>query len=368
MTRKDKRRRERREIARQHADDWATIQAIKHAPFPQIVVDPSDGDPDFVAAVRKALETFAFDDPGCCELAPRWHYKVIGGLGFDEWYQSLPDFIAEEVQNAPDLQAAVSQTAYAVYCHLGKWIFEQLPSRFTSLPIPDYFYRVSFIEKEILVSFRFMETVGDRSNRLYIPPSRPSVVMQGATWTVGLYRHAIERLFLRLSGSPELGYAEWISVYSMLVGKAVLFDHVQLPNGEESLRASFEVSTIPGTSSHYELYVRQVFGEANVRPEAGPVYVVAGYLPLHVQGKYARAKTFLFPGYQATPEDEIARAGNAPPQVRRKLVAMAQDNTFASVIKGDTLECIRWYHENGVPQVFYPSAKQVSGQADSTGG
>jgi hypothetical protein len=153
----------------------------------------------------------------------------------------------------------------------------------------------------------------------------------------------------------------------MLFGDQVLFDHVQLANGAESLRVAFGVSTVPGTSSHYELYVRQIFGEANVIPGAGPVYVVAGYLPLHIQGKYARATTFLFPGYQSTPEDQIARAGDAPPQVRRKLVVMAKDNTFASVIKGDTAECVKWYHENGVPQVFYPSAKDASGRTDATG-
>lgn len=360
MANKDKRRRERREVARRRAEEWATTEAINRAPFPRIVIDPAGGRPEFVAAVRRAVEAFSFNDPACCGPIPSLHYRFIGGYGFDEWQNSLPNMLSREVGDEVDLQTAVSQTAYGIYCHLGEWIFTQLPSRFTTTPIPEYFYHVFFADNEIHIIFRFMETVGDETNPLYIPPSSPSVVMQGATWTVGLYRHAVERLFRRLSWATELGYTQLIAVYDTLTARHVLYDHVQLTNGEESLRVAFEVLTVPGTSSNYDRYVRQVFGEDNVVAGAGPVYVVAGYLPLHVQGKYARAKTFLFPGYASTPEDGLARAGIAPPHVRRKLLAMAQDNTFASVAEGDTLECIKWYHENGVPQVFYPSAKTAS--------
>jgi len=79
---------------------------------------------------------------------------------------------------------------------------------------------------------------------------------------------------------------------------------------------------------------------------------VLGYLPLHIQGKYARAKTFLLPGFTKTPEYGIGlrKAGSAAHVHLMKAMTNEDARTFD--LTGDTIAGIKWYHNNGVPQIF----------------
>lgn len=356
MVSHDKRHRQRREQARERGKQWAAQQAFDSAPYPDIVVDPTGGSPDFVAAVRRVLESFSFDDPECCAPMYQKHYKVLGGFGAAHWHEALPHLIGSEVPGEVEARAALSVTTYAVVCHLGEWIFQRLPAEYTALPLPRYFFCVTLIDTELRIGFEFLETVGDPTNPLYIPTKKPTVIMQGTSWSVALYRHAVERMCQRLCGTPTYSYGQCLNIYMLLTGNGLLFEHVYLAGRADALRVSFELPTVPGISSYYDLYVKKVFGEENIVPGKGALYALAGYLPLHIQGKYARAVTFLFPGYGGTPEDQLARKGVASPSLRKVLVEMAEDNTSASVVQGETLDAIKWYHENGAPQVFYRSA------------
>jgi hypothetical protein len=77
-----------------------------------------------------------------------------------------------------------------------------------------------------------------------------------------------------------------------------------------------------------------------------------GYLPLQVQGKYARAKTFLLPGFASTPEYALGRRKAQTPQERLLMQAMTDESRRSGELDGETVEAIKWYHDNGVPQIF----------------
>jgi hypothetical protein len=69
----------------------------------------------------------------------------------------------------------------------------------------------------IYVRFNLLETVGESHNPLYLFPRRARVVMQGVTWEVGLYRHALEQLSARLAQHVKPSYARWVEVDSMFI-------------------------------------------------------------------------------------------------------------------------------------------------------
>jgi hypothetical protein len=75
-----------------------------------------------------------------------------------------------------------------------------------------------------------------------------------------------------------------------------------------------------------------------------------GYCPVDFRVGRAVAMTFLPPGYGGTPEDRLVRTAPIDRDLRRQLLDAANNNTFERVLEGND-EVIKWYHDNGVPQV-----------------
>jgi hypothetical protein len=98
------------------------------------------------------------------------------------------------------------------------------------------------------------------------------------------------------------------------------------------------------------VYVQNVLGEENVVPRQGPCYHRVGYCPVAFEDGFAKAKTFLCPGYDTTPEYGLVKASRLPELEKDLLIHYASSSDVTHVAE-EGVEAIKWFHDNGVPQV-----------------
>ena len=178
--------------------------------------------------------------------------------------------------------------------------------------------------------------------------------MNGVKWTVGLYSHAVERICDRLFCGQSPKYSTYLDVYSRLSRSWLSFEPLTLYDGQEAARVLFQLPLTTTHFTYYADYARQIMGLSpdhrfEVRDK---LFAVLGYLPLHIQGRYARAKTFLLPGFAKTPEFTLARQKARTLHEQALVAAMTDESRRTSELEGATVAAIKWYHENGLPQIF----------------
>lgn len=350
-----KRLKEKKKATERRRHLEAQAQAAR---YPRIIVNPAGGDPAFVGVVSEIVKTFSFDDPQCCDDTTRANYASIADVGMKGWVRHFAGEIAQVSSTPQEARLRHEYQLVTMYSHFGEWLFAQLPMGLKSSFSLDTFFRVHLDDTGIGIHFTLLESVGEPANPLYLPPDAPKVVMQGAKWQVGLYRHALERICSRITGGRETTYAGYNDIYFRLHQKCFAYEPVILHGGQEALRVDFQLPVTNHCFKYYAEYARKILGLPADHPfsDADRLYAVAGYLPLQIQGKYARAKTFLLPGFAKTPEYALARSNATTPEERMLLRDMTDEERRTGDLDGWTVEAIRWYHENGVPQVFYRDA------------
>lgn len=357
MAKKEDRKKQKKRLKEQKraAERRQYQAAIERANrYPRIRVFPAGGDPEFVAEIERLVSEFSFDDPECCSETLRVHYETIAELGLQHYFFKVNEEAISEYPDKAVRDALVERHLMKVYSHFGDWLFRQLPSRFKEAEPPTYFFRTTLADTSIEVRCALLETVGEPGNLLYIPPEKPTVVMQGAKWKVGLYHHALERMCRRLHLGMTRSYSDYLHLHTVLNEKMLAYEPVTLTDGSEALRVDLDMPLTTAFYDYYARYTKKILGlpETHVFSEQDVMYTVIGYLPLQVQGPYARAKTFLLPGFSKTPECELARRKAATPAERLLLQAMTDEEKRTGDVEGETVEAIKWYHDNGVPQIF----------------
>jgi hypothetical protein len=93
-----------------------------------------------------------------------------------------------------------------------------------------------------------------------------------------------------------------------------------------------------------------VLGIKNFNPSNGPCYYRVGYCPVVFENGFAKAKTFLYPGFKGTPEYGLVRKSRLSPAEKDLLIpnSTSQDTTEGLKLY---LKATKWFHDNGVPQV-----------------
>ena len=304
--------------------------------------------------IEELVAAFAFDDPACCPDDLRAVYRKIAELGFEGYCRLISVELSDRTSSRREALAIFEQHLRYVFCLLGEWLFQKLPSRFTECPPPTYFFRTELKAARIQVHFDLLEAVGEPDNPLYVLPERPTVLMQGAHWQVGLYRHALERLCGRLQETKPRSFLDNFHVHYLLTRNMLAYEPVLLADGNHALRVDMKLPLMTAAYDYYAHYTRKILGlpETHIFTERDELFAVMGYLPLQVQGKYARAKTFLLPGFASTPEYALGRRKASTPQERLLLQAMNDESRRSVDLDGETVEAIKWCHDNGVPQVF----------------
>lgn len=356
MAKKEDRKKQKKRLREKKRDarHRQHLASLRPSLYPDIVVNADCRDPVFRDAVAEVLSGYSYTDDAHCPPEIREDYLAIARLGWKGWYAMMREKAIESHANDVAAQRALQKATLPSMLHFGTWLFQQLPPRYTTQFDPEHFFRIDHVGNLHVVSFTLMDCIEDKGQRLYIPHCKPTVQMQGVDWQVGLYPHALERLCSRLVPRSSLTYANCVDVFHRFSQGMLRFVPVSLADGQEAARVDF---CPPLGTVFYEAYAawaRELLElpETHNFSDDGWWTMVLGYLPLHIQGKYARAKTFLLPGFAKTPEHALGVRKAATGSERRLLRAMTDENSRTFDLTGDTIAAIKWYHDNGVPQIF----------------
>jgi hypothetical protein len=213
---------------------------------------------------------------------------------------------------------------------------------------------VDLEDRGLVIRFNLFEQAEEHGQSLFLLPGRPTVTTNGVKWTVGLYSHAVERICDRLYNGQPPDYGTYLDLYFRLSRGWLSFEQLALHDGQEAARVLFELPLTTTRFTYYADYARQILGLSpdhrfEVRDK---LFAVVGYMPLLFQGRYARAKTFLLPGFAKTPEFTLARQKARSLHEQVLLAATTDESRRTDDLEGATVAAIKWYHENGVPQII----------------
>ena len=310
--------------------------------------------PVFGKAVAEVLSGYSYKDDAHCPPENREHYLTVARIGWTAWYAGMREKAYESHQDSVTAERSLQEATLPHMLHFGTWVFEHLPQKYKKQFDPAHFFRIDNYGKSLLVSFTLMDCVEDKGKLLYIPHWKPTVRMQGVEWQAGLYPHALERLCSRLVPQHSLTYTNCVDVFHRFSQNMLRFVPTSLADGQEAVRVDFSPPLGTVFYEAYAAWARRLleFPETHDFSRDGRWAMVLGYLPLRVRGKYARAKTFLLPGFAKTPEHALGLRKATSNSERRLLRAMRDEKKRTRDLAGDTLTAIKWYHDNGVPQVF----------------
>jgi hypothetical protein len=327
-------------------------QKAKRKSYPRIVVDPRGGDPEFVRMVSRIVGEMDFTDSARFDKRDQGFLQCIRTAGID----SLPA-VFEQVCDEMGVPFSVENLLLDVMrlmLRLGQNIFTQLPEEVRESPLPRGFFQLLPRNHDLNLSFGFAPTVGDATNPIYCPRDEPLLTFGPVRWPVGFYRHAIEQLCLRIRVHDIIEYSDFTRCF-MYFKSCQYFECVRLADGQPAIRLYYPVGE-EGSVSH-SVYVQQILGDRYTGQAIGQPCYVLGYCPFDEQITKGRvvAKTFLFPGYKNTPEDQAVKTARITGAERRRLLEAASHNASHRVLFSGNTDVIKWYHENGVPQVKHIS-------------
>jgi len=358
MRREERKKQKKRlkERKKASARQRSLAERRRAALYPKIIPDPTGGDPEFVSIVERVVEEFDFEDPDICSHTNQLVFQSLRKEGVKATTNRIETTVAAGIEQGLPKGKMEDELLYPLLMLLGDWIFEQLPEPCRLKPLPFHYFFVAPVENYLVISFAFLPSVTGEHGRIYHSPLEPTVPFGGGNWKVGFSRHAIERICERICPTPEIGYAQF-NVCAMYCRHYTYFEPLELPDGQHAIRLLDYCDRGGDAAAHP--YVRDVLGQTSTVGADSTLGYVLGYCPVSFEGPRAVAKTFLYPGYSNTPEDHLVRTTAMSSAKRRELLALASHNNLHRVYRERGLEAIKWYHDNGVPQVF-PIQQELS--------
>lgn len=351
MRREDRKKQKKRLRERKKSEARQRSLTERHRAnlYPKIILDPTAGDPEFVSIVERIVAGFDFEDPAICSPAKQGIYQVFHKVGLAAMLSRMDAAVRAGVRQGFTKDEMEDGVLYPLLLYLGNWIFERLPEPCRMTPLPFHYFFVEPFTKDLVIRFAFLPSMTSEHGRIYFSPLEPTVPFGGGNWKVGFFRHAIERICERICPGPRIGYAHFSSS-AMYFRDCIYYEPIELPDGQHAIRL-FDYCE-RGGSKEEDPYITNVLGLTNYPGKSVPLVHVLGYCPVAFVGPRAVAKTFLYPGYKNTPEDHLVRAAPISPKQRVELLALASDNNSGKLFHGRGHEAIKWYHDNGVPQVI----------------
>ena len=321
----------------------------READRPKVTVDPAGGDAVLVKRIQSIVKDISLEEARGCpadvaDLVARcmrdgpkqtiWEMKCEAALRYDHH--------RDVVLEVPRLfRAAVS--------YVGERVLEKLPEVYQKKLLPNYFFFPEIAPEGVRIRFGFLDRVKRESGWGYYSQHKPTITINGVAWIVCFSEHAIERIVERSSFEETVTYSHYMDCANYIDG-CVYFEPVIMADGRPAMRL-FMTDGLHGETARYYEYLRKIKGVEDVgQLPANPAYVL-GYCHLDCKGQFAKATSMWYPGYNGTPEDTLVRTTVASKAEQSRLFTMAEDNKTVRVINEGRHEAIRWYHENGVPQV-----------------
>lgn len=346
-----KRRRDKAKQAERRAyQQRAHALRKKLGNYPQLEFAEAEGDPDFVALIKKTALEIDLDDPSVCPPAYRQAYKFIASEGIDRYRNDVRSAVVSGMVSAN----VADVTLHRFNLHFGSVLYDRIPEEVRKQYLP--YNEVDIVFKGTSQIFAFsslLKTAGEHGT-IYHSRKQPTVVLGPRAWKVGFSRHAIEQAVTRLN--PNYLRYESSSDVHCFFAKCVYHEPAEIDSRNHPRQQAFAMyeNCNDPTFVAYRVYVDGVFG-ANGRPpdrSLGAFHYRIGYFPVQFDKGFAKAVTFLRPGYAGTPEIALLRADTALPREQKLfLLKEARENKGREALLDERTEVIKWFHDNGVPQV-----------------
>ncbi len=336
---KAKKRRKRLDHKRQ----WQ-VEKRHRAQYPSFVFDEREGNPEFVELVKAAVRRFDFSEvsPGeqraFRDMKERGSMAVLNDLraGMRMVQQSDPE----------NREAKVADLLWAT--NLASIVFRKIPEAELRQHLPFNDARFLFIEDRIVVQFRSLLRVDEGEEAFYYSRRMPALEVDGKHYIVAFSKHAIEATGRRII--PRwLTYGGLGDLYAYLE-ECVFFETCTLLNGY----LAFTFYDRCGDERFWQhRYVEKVLGKESWDRSKGEPYYRVGYCPADlVGGRFIKARTLLFPGFRKTPEYGALQSSTLPEAEKVRLGNLATKSDATTLQTTDDFSALRWFHENGVPQVI----------------
>lgn len=318
-------------------------------PPARIRIQPKYGDSVFVRRVRAAAANVPLEEAGGCPPHIARFLRWLRRVGPDEVINTLRAEAALKYDHHQDISNECHKPITELILYVGTRIFDQLPEAYRQQLLPDYFFVPVPSDIGVEITFGFLQKEMCQGKVVYRPPCNPAVVVNGVRWPVVLSRHAVERACERCSFDFPVPYAHYWRCEAYFRGYS-FYEPVWMSDGQPAVRLYMSES-VSGSPDRYSRYVHRVTGEDGIRGLSGVPAYVLGYCPLALIDGVAVAKSFLYPGYDGTPEDALVRTAAISRAERQQLLGLASGNNLMRTLTEDNHQAISWYHHNGVPQV-----------------
>ncbi len=350
-----KSRREAKKAAQRNAyNQRARVLLKRFSAYPEVLFDESEGTPEFIEEVKKAQCEIDLDDPKVCDPAFQNIYRIIREAGFEALAQAKREAIADGTMS--EQEADLSMHLFMM--HYGTKIYERIPLETRKRLLPYNDMHVSPLGKHLVVSFSSLLQKNGTRGTIFYSRKRPTVNFGGHDWPVGFSRHSIEQAVLRLN-PHYYNYSCSADVHAFFAN-CVHFEPAELDSRNHLRQPAFSMFDFcdDPTFYPYQVYVRDIFGLGDEEPDrtAGKFYFRLGYFPIEIDSGFAKAVSFMRPGYTGTPElKALVAANDLSREHKAFLLRESRENTGREALLNGRTEVIKWFHDNAVPQV-----KQIS--------
>jgi hypothetical protein len=346
--RKIEKKRKKEAAKAKRANAYAAAKK-REAERPKVTVDPTGGDPVLVKRIQGIVRGISLEESGGCPAEIADLIARCMRDGPEETARKIHAQAALEYDHHRDVVGQCARRFHATVAYVGERVLEELPEVYQKKLLPDYFFFPEVAPEGVRIRFGFLDRVKRETGWGYYSQHKPTVTINGADWIVCFSEHAIERIVERSSFEDRVTYTHYMDCVNYLDG-CVYFEPVNMADGTPALRFLM-TDGLHGNTDRYHEYLRTITGveDLNQLPST-PAYVL-GYCPVDCKGQFAKAISMLYPGYDGTPEDMLVRTVITSKVEQQRMLMMAADNKVVRVINEGRHEAIKWYHENGVPQV-----------------
>lgn len=342
--RNDRAERRKKKMAERAAAERRKEAAARSQVYPEFALDDWQGTPEFVELVTDAIAKVRFDDFPKHE---RETYKLIRSHGAAFARRVLAGAMAEKMKEGGETAASarIADVAFAV--RLGEMVFANIPRDKLLEHIPHNDVQFTPHGRQVVCIFSSLLREPGPGGTVWYSRRRPTLEIDGNKFVVAFSRHAIERTCERLKHDWTT-YAALGDVFAYF-DRCVYFERADLyPN---ALGFTFW-DMCGGEKFVQNYYVLDVLGEENLDRRLGDPYYRVGYCPAVIEGGFVKAKTLLFPGYSSTPEyGAVLRSGLTRAE-KDALLAKAAGQDAMTLYDGQDFSAVKWWHDNGVPQVM----------------
>jgi hypothetical protein len=338
-----KKKREQKNIEKERYAERVEKERRHKDQYPKIFFDSANGDPEFVELVRSALATVDFDNAETFTELERRFYKLIREHGVSHAMKWADELFRSNTEPGKSHHVVMSELEFG----FGNRLLDRIPEATRRKWMPYNDVHVAYDGYDIILRFSSLLSEKGEGGRIYYSRRKPTVEFDEKQWTVGFSRHAIERICQRIN-PRYTQYAAAGDVHAWFAN-CVYFEPVMLHGNQPAFRL-YGMCSNPGYLA-YSTYVMNIFGEENVVPSKGECYYRVGYCPVVFEKDFAKAKTFLFPGYSGTPEFGLILTANLSRSERERMIQEARNLDANDVLLSFNDETIKWFHDNGVPQV-----------------